>query len=111
MKRPIKFRGRLWDTGEFVFGNFVTDDQEYLLKFDADSFTCPARIFKIQKASIAQLVGYDKDGNEVYEDDEVVDENGLTGTALLVSEVMGRKNGQFWFVPCKPNFKLKEVQS
>ena len=102
--RPIKFRARGID-GETYFGDV------YHFKKVVGIHVCGDGTFEVIPESIAQLVGYDKDGNEVYEDDEVVDENGLTGTALLVSEVMGRKNGQFWFVPCKPNFKLKEVQS
>lgn len=63
--RQIKFRGKTLD-GKIVFGYYVptcpmssfpgiVDDMDYIHAIEPDS--------------IAQLVGHDKDGNEVYEGD------------------------------------------
>lgn len=68
--RQIKFRGKTLD-GKIVFGYYVptcpmssfpgiVDDMDYIHAIEPDS--------------IAQLVGHDKDGNEVYEGDILVRE-------------------------------------
>lgn len=69
MKRPIKFRGRDIDTGEFRYAELgqvsAELNPEYLTFITDDAYT-------IDADSIAQLVGYDVDGNEVYEGDILV---------------------------------------
>ncbi len=65
MKRPIKFRGRdaygklhygdLWQRTD---GMIIYDHDEHLWQ-------------RVHPDSVAQLVGYDCDGKEVYEDDTV----------------------------------------
>lgn len=78
--RPIKFRGRRIDNGEFVYGVYVksvpmssfpgiVDDDDYIHDVDPDS--------------IAQLVGYDVDGKEVYEGDTLIDDDGQEFVASL----------------------------
>lgn len=65
MKRTIKFRGKRVDTGEFVYGDLAHNFGEMFVgnrKVDPDS--------------VAQLVGYDKDGREVYETDYIIEYNG-----------------------------------
>lgn len=67
MKRPIKFRARN-EYGEVFYGSF-----------DEDTCTIDcwdiAETVVVERDSVAQLVGYDADGNEVYEGDELVNRN------------------------------------
>lgn len=90
MKRPIKFRGvdtedGVRDTVTFTLEDLLAESENYGL---------------VDPDSIAQLVGYDKDGREVYEDDLLVDEGGQRYYSILASEVSSR-----W---C-PNFRLDLV--
>lgn len=87
MTKTIKFRGR--DRyGEVFYGSF-----------DEDTCTIDcwdvAETVVVERDTVAQLVGYDKDGREVYEGDKVVSEYGFSVTARLVDNL-----------PPKP--KLKE---
>lgn len=71
MKRPIKFRGYDTTTGEFVYAELgeimKTPDPGYL------TFV-PCEAYYVDIDSIAQLVGFDSDGREVYEGDIIVDD-------------------------------------
>ena len=70
--RTIKFRGISERTGEFVYGYYVP--------------TCPMSsnpgivddefVHEVKSESVAQLVGYDADGEEVYEGDVLIGEHG-----------------------------------
>lgn len=67
--RKIKFRGRD-KNGKVIYGDFN----------DIDLSTIFAGV---EDDCIDQLVGYDADGNEVYEGDEVVGKSGTTWVAVL----------------------------
>ena len=70
--RPIKFRGkRIIDTSILVHGDLRHDDDEIFISG-----------WVVDPESVAQLVGYDCDGNEVYEGD-TIEFNGCTYTARL----------------------------
>lgn len=86
MKRPIKFRGRWLGTGELVYGSYcrmfycdvgaihtITDE-------GGEEFT-------VEPESVVQLVGYDRDGNEIYEGDTVVGQRGFEFTARFVGNI------------------------
>lgn len=73
MNRPIKFRGRD-KNGKFRYGDFN----------DIDLGTIFA---DVDEDSIAQLVGYDSDGREVYEGDELVGANGFEFKARFVGNL------------------------
>ena len=70
--KQFKFRGRHIDTGEFVYAELgqisaVSDDPNLLLFLTEKPCL-------VHTNSIAQLVGHDAAGNEVYEGDVLLDE-------------------------------------
>lgn len=72
--RPIKFRGRYVKDyvgneyiaeGEMIFGGFaMINGKPHIIPHDL--------ALEVEPDSVAQLVGYDKNGNEVYEGDTVI---------------------------------------
>lgn len=78
MKRPIKFRGRDM-TGHFVFGLLtkkrIRSSGE--IRFAIATGNCSAaETIPVNENSIAQLVGFDCDGREVYEGDIITNGQG-----------------------------------
>ena len=84
MKRPIKFRGvvisrraavgREADIGDSITGSLIIEDdgfnhQSYWIRHKKKGYA--AIDYPVAPDSIAQLVGYDRDGNEVYEGDTI----------------------------------------
>ena len=55
---PIKFRGKRIDTGEYVFGDLLQGVVTKIVNSFAEYF--------VDKESVAELAGYDENGNEVY---------------------------------------------
>lgn len=97
MSVPIKFRGRDIDSGEFVYGDLIHDDAGVLI-FNG-------HYYRVDKESVAQLVGYDKNGRKVYEGDIVTDKNGRELTASLVAAGTDSKGFHFKW---DKDFELKE---
>ena len=95
MKRPIKFRGRVPDTdkldgGRIVYGSLVDyGEDDGLYRYWIHPIGGGGRnYFPVNEDSIAQLVGYDCDGREVYEGDFLVNDNGDGFFAELVGAVI-----------------------
>lgn len=92
MKRPIKFRGVDIDTGEYRYAELgeisAEINPEYLTFITDDAYIVDAD-------SIAQLVGYDRDGKEIYEGDYVIFKRGIERPARLTDNLL-------------PDVKLKE---
>lgn len=99
MNRPIKFRGRRSDNSEFVYGNGIYQDlpvtekqkelglvsRTYII---GTEFPLVAKLWHpIDPESVAQLVGYDSAGNEVYEGDKVISEYGDEVVARLMDNL------------------------
>jgi len=66
---PIKFRGKA-ENGEYVYGDLMQGN------YDESAFRIKPRKKRpvyVDKNSVAQLVGYDVDGKEVYEGDAIID--------------------------------------
>lgn len=102
--RPIKFRGRVFDghrfnAGEMVYGSLITYKEglfdRYEIQRVEDGFFVN---YRVDADSIAQLVGYDSDGCEVYEGDIFVVPCGTEIAARLFDNIT-------------PKAKLKEARS
>ena len=75
--RPIKFRGR--DAyGKLHYGD-LWQRTDGMILFDHDETVWQ----RVHPESVAQLVGYDRDGREVYEGDTVVGELAVKHCAKL----------------------------
>lgn len=70
----IKFRGKRLDNGEYVYGDFLhsVPMSSFTGIIDEDGF-----VHEIKPDSQKQLVGYDSNGVEVYEDDTLIGEEGI----------------------------------
>lgn len=76
---PIKFRGADIIADKLYYGDYITrSDGSCAIRFKASSD--PFELFDLHEGeiavkpeSVAQLVGYDANGNEVYEGDKVFD--------------------------------------
>ena len=85
MKRPIKFRGKTCDDNLFIYGDYQFVSCGGKRHFIADD----SGRYEVYFDTITQLVGYDADGNEIYEGDKIVAETygahplKLEGTAQL----------------------------
>ena len=96
MTRPIKFRGVSLDTGEFIYGDLrIIGIRPHIFK-EAQCYY-DEELIEVDEDSVAQLVGYDANGNEVYEGDKVVSEYGDEIVARLMDNL-------------PPKAKLKELR-
>ena len=104
MKRPIKFRGR--DAyGKLHYGD-LWQRTDGMILFDHDETVWQ----RVHPESVAQLVGYDCDGREVYEGDFLVNDNGDGFLAELICAVLTDEG--FFHADIPPEIlKLKEAQS
>ena len=72
--RPIKFLGKRTDRDEFVIGEAVGLGGNSIGCWVSSYGNLELRWYPVEPESIAQFVGRDKDGREVYEGDILVDE-------------------------------------
>lgn len=72
--RTIKFRGRDKETGKLVYGSFVDYGEDCNSRYWINPIG-NERNHPVDPNSVAQLIGVDVDGNEIYEGDRVVDVN------------------------------------
>ena len=80
---PIKFRGMRVSDCKLVFGSLVTDyetNTAFILTED--------RLVEVILDSVNQLCGYDSDGFEVYEADDVIDKNGVEWSAVATTSLI-----------------------
>ncbi len=67
--KPIKFRGKDILTGKTVYGigflsSALSSDYGHLVDEDLKDYS-------VQRKSVAQFLGYDKNGKEIYSDDRI----------------------------------------
>lgn len=83
---PIKFRAIEFQTGKTVYGINLTHTHE---QEDEETVTWIGDIDNgyhiVDENSITQLVGYDKNGNEVYEGDKIYIGFGRVGNVRIES--------------------------
>lgn len=95
-KPNYKFRGKYEKTDKFVYGNLIKfPNRSFIIEsITWDEYRCnndinkcvfvdgsstrniynsPLAIYRVEKNSVAQLIGYDKNFNEIYEDDYLID--------------------------------------
>jgi len=78
--REIKFRGRDVDTGRMVYGYFIVGRCG-----EPCIATNRTAAYEVEPNSVAQLVGHDSNGNEVYEGDTLIHASGEEWIAALGS--------------------------
>ena len=109
--RPIKFRGRDMN-GKFVYGLLTKKKirSSGEIRWAIAVGNCSAaETIPVNESSIAQLVGYDCNGREVYEDDKLVNDNGDTFQAYLSPNML---TDEGFFHDISPELlKLKEIES
>lgn len=111
--KTIKFRGRDVDNGEYVYGEFgqgATSGEPMIYFYDEDAQQWVGA--EIYSDSVAQLVGYDVDGKEVYEGDTLTDILGNEYTARIRIELTcddaQSATGKAYYAGTVDNLKLKE---
>ena len=62
--RKYKFRGKRLDNGEIIYGDLSVSSRPAVGN--------GKEWFLVEPESVAQFVGFDSDGNEIYESDEIV---------------------------------------
>ena len=103
---PIKFRGKRLDNGKYVFGDLVRglgkdlyyDENVTRIAF-GNGFN-EIRYIEVDPETVTQLLGYDANGEEIYEGDNLIIKRFLgcgsvitiEGCAVLSSEVKSEGN-------------------
>ena len=92
--RPIKFRGKRVDNGEYVYGDLI----QAVTMSSFPGIVVEDVVYDVDPESVTQLIGYDSNGKEVYEGDTLVS---TTGETLIEA---------LWTTDFS-NFTLKEAKS
>jgi len=98
--RPIKFRGRYLSGEATVYGDLIHTKHGVFIA------TAPGGCIEVDPDSVAQLVGYDKNGKEVYEGDTVIAPDRYEWIALFDCSALS-DDGFIHLIPLEV-FTLKE---
>ena len=87
---PVKFRAKNNFSGEIIYGDLLHYGTKVAIRYQAAPNRWEADI--VDPESVCQLIGYDADGNEVYEDDILINEKGTEFQAVLKGLSIGIGN-------------------
>ena len=107
--RTIKFRARDMN-GHYVYGLLTKKKirSSGEIRWAIATGNCSSAV-PVNESSIAQLVGFDADGKEIYEGDIIIDERGTEWKGILNHTItLPQYNGD---EPFHGKCKLKEAQS
>lgn len=84
MKVPIKFRG-IDEDGKYVYGDYVTRQDGCAIRFKEKKTLIKIYVYEVtvKPETVAQLIGYDIDGKEIYEGDKIWDKYGNVAVATV----------------------------
>jgi len=95
--RKIKFRGAT-KSGQVVYGDYTTVHtidgevrEHYITTYP--SYTSSSRTYRVKGNSVSQLISADKNGEEVYEGDEITD--GLVNVKATFADYAALVGGEF----------------
>ena len=74
MNRPIRFRGKRTDRDEFIVGSAVGLGENSIGCWVSSYGNWELRWYPVDPDSIAQFIGYDCYGREVFEGDKIISE-------------------------------------
>ena len=86
MNRTIKFRGVEFFSKKFVYGQTIRETEDGFDMWTGDDW--------LHCTDLAQLVGFDANGNEVYEGDTLVDNDGIGYVAKLFDNITPYANSR-----------------
>lgn len=110
--KEIKFRARTIENSKFNGDNVVYGSLMVYGTGAHKYWICPlrgTRNFPVDPKSIAQFVGLDRDGKEIYEGDVIVDQDGKEFVATLSPLAIRKTDIGEVFDLDVPKFALKEV--
>lgn len=104
MKLPIKFRGKT-QSGKIFHGDLIH-------RFGMVAIGEYGDFQEVEPNSVKQLVGYDKNGREVYEGDALQTENGVTIYAYVLrhAKIAPTKDLDFTEMAKEDGWTVKEAE-
>ncbi len=77
MNIPYKFRG-IDEDGKYVYGDYVTRENGCAIRFKEKKTLIKIYVYEVtvKPETVAQLIGFDIDGKEIYEGDTLIDKDG-----------------------------------